>query len=331
MKSSTWLRSTLIALPVACIFSVAASAQSTLKGDVAFCIDESGSMGDEQAAIASGVPMLAASITASGVDGQYCLLGYGDSGVAPMVEQSCTADQSIFTNAVNNLVINGGTGPGFDCLIMAADPVATNQRPDAELCVVIVTDEPSNGDVATEADALAALTATNATLFGILETSDATTVNSYQNLITSTGGAIFSFADLAADPNALAADLGAACSAAVIIGSGGGEGCTPGYWKQRHHFDSWPSSLNQSDLFADVFGVSESGNLLSSLKQRGGKFNALKRHAVAAYLNASSADVSYEFTPAEVVLIVQEAYLTGDSKTAKNTLEAENEAGCPLN
>ncbi|MGH2544967.1 MAG: DUF7507 domain-containing protein, partial [Ardenticatenaceae bacterium] len=41
----------------------------------------------------------------------------------------------------------------------------------------------------------------------------------------------------------------------VIIG--GGEGCTPGYWKQAHHFDSWVG-FDPSDSFDAVFGVTSS-------------------------------------------------------------------------
>ena len=34
----------------------------------------------------------------------------------------------------------------------------------------------------------------------------------------------------------------------------GGEGCTPGYWKQTQHFDSWVG-FAPSDWFDAVFGV----------------------------------------------------------------------------
>jgi hypothetical protein len=110
-------------------------------------------------------------------------------------------------------------------------------------------------------------------------------------------------------------------------------GCTPGYWKQARHFDSWVG-YSPGDLFDVVFGVTSTfpaETLLQVLKQGGGKEKALGRHAVAALLNSTNPDVSYAFTTAEVIAIVQQAYATGQFNAAKNLLEAENQSGCPLN
>ena len=113
---------------------------------------------------------------------------------------------------------------------------------------------------------------------------------------------------------------------------GDAEGCTPGYWKQDHHFDSWVG-FAPSDDYETVFGVDASfeKTLLGALKQGGGGEKALGRHAVAALLNSSNSDVSYAFTTAEVIAIVQDAYATGDFEGVKNLLNYENEQGCPLN
>ena len=111
----------------------------------------------------------------------------------------------------------------------------------------------------------------------------------------------------------------------------GGEGCTPGYWKQDQHFDSW-NIYSPSDDYEQTFGVdaSFSVTLLGALQQGGGGEKALGRHAVAALLNASS-DVSYLFTTGDIIALVQQAYATGDFEGAKNTLAEQNELGCPLN
>lgn len=113
---------------------------------------------------------------------------------------------------------------------------------------------------------------------------------------------------------------------------GGGEGCTPGYWKQAHHFDSW-TGYSPSDSYEGVFGVDASfdKDLLGALKQGGGGEKALGRHAVAALLNSASGGVSYDYSTAEVIALVQDAYASGDFEGAKNLLEAANESGCPLN
>jgi uncharacterized repeat protein (TIGR01451 family) len=113
----------------------------------------------------------------------------------------------------------------------------------------------------------------------------------------------------------------------------GGEGCTPGFWKQDQHFDSWVG-FAPTDSFEAVFGVSVPGSptLLDALNSGGGGINALMRHAVAALLNASSPDVDSDFTTAQVIALVQAALGPGgDIEGTKNLLAASNEAGCPLN
>lgn len=111
---------------------------------------------------------------------------------------------------------------------------------------------------------------------------------------------------------------------------GGGEGCTPGYWKQPHHLDSWAGYSPDAD-YATTFGVDASFDLtlLGALRQGGGGEKALGRHAVAALLNAAS-DVDYASTTAEVIALVQDAYASGDFEGAKDLLAGENEQECPL-
>ena len=64
---------------------------------------------------------------------------------------------------------------------------------------------------------------------------------------------------------------------------GGGQGCSPGYWKQSHHFDSW-QVYAPTDSFETVFGVDAfpgDPTLVDVLSQGGGQVNALGRQAVA--------------------------------------------------
>ena len=110
----------------------------------------------------------------------------------------------------------------------------------------------------------------------------------------------------------------------------GGEGCTPGYWRQDHHFDSWVGYA-PSDSYNGTFGVDGSfETLLDAVWAQGGGENALARHAVAALLNAVSPDVSYLYSESEVISMVQAAYASGEFEATKNLFEAQNEAGCPL-
>jgi hypothetical protein len=110
----------------------------------------------------------------------------------------------------------------------------------------------------------------------------------------------------------------------------GGQGCTPGYWRQEQHFDSWVN-YSPSDYYDPTFGVDGSfETLLDAVWARGGGEKALARHAVAALLSASSPDVDYAFTVGEIMAMVQAAYDSGDFEYAKNQFEYQNELGCPL-
>lgn len=115
----------------------------------------------------------------------------------------------------------------------------------------------------------------------------------------------------------------------------GGDGCTPGYWRQDQHFDSWvPTGYAPGNDFETVFGVNASFNphtLLDAVWLGGGGENALARHAVAALLNASHPSVDYEYSAADVISMVQQAYASGDFEDIKDLFDAANNAGCPLN
>jgi hypothetical protein len=115
---------------------------------------------------------------------------------------------------------------------------------------------------------------------------------------------------------------------------GGGEGCTPGYWKQEQHFDSWRNPYDPSDSFNTYFeNAFPEMTLLEVLKQGGGGLNALGRHTVAALLNAASGNVDYAFSPATVIESFDAVYpgTKGDYETLKNQFAGENERRCPLN
>jgi hypothetical protein len=115
---------------------------------------------------------------------------------------------------------------------------------------------------------------------------------------------------------------------------GPGEGCTPGYWKQEHHFDSWTNPYDPGDAFSAHFENAFPGKtLLQVLKQGGGGLNALGRHTVAALLNAASPGVDYAFSPATVKASFNDVFPGSNSEyeTLKDEFEMQNERGCPLN
>lgn len=108
----------------------------------------------------------------------------------------------------------------------------------------------------------------------------------------------------------------------------GGEGLTPGYWKQSHHFDDW-TNYSPNDNYNDVFGVDDYSGLTlhDALRRGGGEHKALGRHAVAALLNANSGFVDYDLSESEIISLVQNAYATGEFQDAKNILVGFNEQG----
>jgi len=113
-----------------------------------------------------------------------------------------------------------------------------------------------------------------------------------------------------------------------------GEGCTPGYWKAKQHYDSWPDPYTPDSNFLAVFGAGPDISFKDALKVRDPRGEgALIRHAVAALLNAASGYVEYEFSETDVIKWVQDAYEAGtyeEYEKAKDHLEMENERMCPL-
>ena len=133
------------------------------------------------------------------------------------------------------------------------------------------------------------------------------------------------------------------------------EGCTPGYWRQPHHFDSWPDEYEPTDLFCDVFGLNASGEaapapgaecafpgltlldvitLAGSADPGPNQLNNLGRHAVAALLNATTASVEYDLTQQEVIGLFDATYPQAEANDYQplHFLFANlNELGCPLN
>src|SRR5687767_7528808 len=109
----------------------------------------------------------------------------------------------------------------------------------------------------------------------------------------------------------------------------GGQGCTPGYWK--NHTSSW-SGYSPGDSFNAVFGVNYNSSLTlgGALKLGGGGFEALARQAAAALLNAAHGDVSYGLEESQIKALVQQAFATNNPEPTKNTFDTLNNAGCSI-
>jgi hypothetical protein len=132
----------------------------------------------------------------------------------------------------------------------------------------------------------------------------------------------------------------------------GGEGCTPGFWKnnaKNWEANAWCADYDPDQSFSSVFGVTikifTGGNpksssnyitnpsLYEALGANGGGINALARDAVAALLNTCSDCVQYAYSDVgELITDVHDAILAGDAAIDALHVELDgyNNAGCPI-
>ncbi|WP_372874327.1 hypothetical protein [Pseudomonas sp.] len=109
----------------------------------------------------------------------------------------------------------------------------------------------------------------------------------------------------------------------------GDEGCTPGFWKQEHHFGHWlPTGYLPDTVLNTVFTFPANGpiaslggdTMLQALNYMGGNntkgaAQILLRAAVAAVLNAAHPDVQFAFTEGDVIADVNAALNSGSRAT----------------
>lgn len=205
-------------LAAAALLSIgtAVSASAAIRTDIVFVVDESGSMGNVQANLRTNIGTFASIISAGGVDATYALVGYGNNAIVPRLISNFTTPAA-FATAAQGLVINGGTEPAFTAIAFALnglDSQATTLsfRPNALKNIIILTDEPSNGDncslgrgciagVTPNAANVDALAKANTALINAVLTGTST-INSIGGLATDNGGAVFSLSDFgSSDPN----------------------------------------------------------------------------------------------------------------------------------
>lgn len=117
-------------------------------------------------------------------------------------------------------------------------------------------------------------------------------------------------------------------------GYGGHDGdkpqyCSPGYWKQDQHFDSW-AGYTPNQKFQSVFeNAFPNLTLLQVLSQGGGGLNALGRATVSALLNSTS--VNSPYTAAQVILMFNAVYPGTSSQYDALAASLTLTENCPLN
>ncbi|TCW37119.1 VWA domain-containing protein [Marichromatium gracile] len=130
------------------------AAQAGKIADIAILIDESGSMGGEQAWLSGAISSLESQLISHGIgdgtDGEnrYALIGFGASssgqtggvGIDDQARENDTwMSAGTFGSATGNLVTSGGTEDGYSAIDYFLDNYTP--RADAALNVILITDE----------------------------------------------------------------------------------------------------------------------------------------------------------------------------------------------
>ncbi len=113
--------------------------------------------------------------------------------------------------------------------------------------------------------------------------------------------------------------------------------CSPGYWKQPQHFDSYVAPYSASSTFSSIFGSTAFGSktLVEVLSTGGGGLAAYGRATVGALLNASA--LTSGLTPAQVISAFNTTFAGAPTGTAANgyyggaNSEFTAPENCPLN
>ncbi|MFZ5492201.1 MAG: vWA domain-containing protein [Pseudomonadota bacterium] len=186
-----------------------APASAAIQTDVIFIVDESGSMGTEQVNLRTNIGLFASILSGGGqVDAQYGLVGYGNSSVVPRMLTDLTTPEN-FATAALGLVASGGTEPAYTASAFALNALDGQTslfsfRPNSIKNLIILTDEPSNGDTIARG-AVGGLAVSFAVIDGLLTNNNvlynavltgASTINSIGPLATGHGGAVFDLASL---------------------------------------------------------------------------------------------------------------------------------------
>lgn len=163
------------------------------KADIIFLMDNSGSMGTYQTAVANNVNDFVNNLVSSGIDFALGLCRYGDSpnNGDPYIEDngSLTSDANYFINNVwMRNTVNGGTEPGYYAITQSSSGFTF--RPGAQKIFIEITDETPNQGGSTMTDALNACTSNSITLFAI--TDSTYLYNDFYQITSATHGQIYS-------------------------------------------------------------------------------------------------------------------------------------------
>jgi hypothetical protein len=133
---------------------------------------------------------------------------------------------------------------------------------------------------------------------------------------------------------------------AVYADGNGNQGCTPGYWIQPQHFDSYPAGITPDTQLDVLLGFEIPGyetlTVIQALALQGGGANQLIRQGTAGLLNVYSEEVDYGMSLSTTLRQFQDGLdpqlfdmwpdADNDLELRKDFLDAANNGlgGCPL-
>lgn len=187
----------------------------TAQADIVFIVDNSRSIGNEQAAITANFADFVDALNASSIDFQLGLTRYGqsDTGGNPRTENNgvLISDGIAFRDDIfSRNITSGGTEPAYDAIQLSTQ--GFNFRPGAQKVFVLITDENLDQGSVTEEQALQALQDEGGALYAVVP---GNLENQARALTDPTGGRIF---DITSNFNDILNDLVTAISARYIVG-----------------------------------------------------------------------------------------------------------------
>jgi len=155
--------------------SMAGSASAASFADVAFVIDQSGSMGGEFAWLGSSISTINTAITNAGITARYGVAGYEDTAGTEYGGNAwvdLTTNINSVVSEVNSASTYGGTEYGYHAVEWAANNFSWNGGNYAKVMVLITDEDPddyySYGSGANGEDDIAALVAANDILLNVI-------------------------------------------------------------------------------------------------------------------------------------------------------------------
>ena len=166
--------------------------------DIVFCMDNSGSMGEEQNAVRNNMVNFVNALSAQGANAAFGLVRFGQSAGSgnPIIEEGGVLSENVpyFRDVVwARNVAGGGREPGFDALWAASQ--GFSYRPGAQRIVILITDEDNDAGTHSQAQVIAQLQATTTTAFCLINQGYPNAPAHYCPIASATNGACLSVTD----------------------------------------------------------------------------------------------------------------------------------------